>query len=176
MLIYFEGAALWAGLAALALWLAWLWRRGRRWGYLALAGLFGLYLLAVIGMVYFPLYLPPPGEAESLAPFRPSMNLRLFSWGGCFVTRLCVIQAAQNVLLTIPFGAGISLLARLRRGAWLWLAPLVGLALEGGQLALSLLLRSPLRVADVNDMLLNALGVWIGLGLVWAGRRLSGRG
>jgi len=176
MLVYFSGAALWLGLAALAGWLIWLRRRGRGWGRLFLSALFGLYLLVVIGMVYFPLYLPAPGEAGSLAAFRPNMNLRPFSWGGCFVTRLCVRQAVQNVLLTIPFGVGVSLLARLRRGAWLWLPPLVGLALEGGQLALSLLLRSPLRVTDVNDVLLNALGVWIGLGLVWVVRRLGRRG
>ena len=65
----------------------------------------------------------------------------------------------------MPFGFGISFLARLKPKDFLWLAILVGLVFEGTQLVISFIFRSGFRAVDINDVILNAAGVWLGYGL-----------
>jgi glycopeptide antibiotics resistance protein len=82
----------------------------------------------------------------------------------CWPPYICVREILGNILLTVPFGFGIRFIARLKARDFLWLAPAVGLAIEGIQLGLSLALRSAFRAVDINDVLLNALGVGLGYG------------
>jgi glycopeptide antibiotics resistance protein len=70
----------------------------------------------------------------------------------------------QNILLTIPLGFGIGYFRKpgfLK--IWLW-ALGTGIALEGIQLLTKLVFVS-YRVVDINDAIMNALGVLIGYGL-----------
>jgi glycopeptide antibiotics resistance protein len=84
----------------------------------------------------------------------------------------------NNILLTIPLGFGLNFLCRLRMKDILCISA-VGLGIELLQLALTLLLRYPYRVVDINDVWLNAMGVLIGYGLfqafAWSYRQISQR-
>ena len=79
-----------------------------------------------------------------------------------------VRQLAGNVLVFAPFGILLPLaapnLGRLRRVLLARLA--LSLAIELGQLAVSLVLGYSYRVADVDDVILNVTGVLLGYGLL----------
>lgn len=134
--------------------------RGRRPAYLLCAALFGLYLLAVVNIVFFPIFIT---EGE---PWRRlSVNLVPFRVADDFMRGVALRQMAQNALLTVPFGFGVWFVARrLRWQAALWLGPAVGITLEGLQLLGSLVLGYAYRTVDITDFLMNTLGVWLGYG------------
>lgn len=158
-----------------------LWRRKRSLPYLFCFVIFGIYLLFAIERVFFPIRtLETYGEATQ-AWFAPSINLIPFNFDFSFIPHIVLMQIFQNVLLTVPFGFGISFLVPVRARDMLWFAPVLGLGIEIIQLGISLLLRYPYRIIDINDVLLNALGVWLGYGIfrifarlyVWAARRFA---
>jgi glycopeptide antibiotics resistance protein len=64
--------------------------------------------------------------------------------------------------LTVPFGFGAGLIFRMPAKRIPWLAAAAGLSLETAQLAISLLIGAVYRGIDINDVMLNALGVLIG--------------
>ena len=163
MLLDFTGGMFLAGLALLLLILVLLRLRGRSWAGLFFTALFGLYLLVVVKTAIFPIHIPTAGQTGP-EPFVPNINLVPF-YSACWPGRMCLREMIGNVLLTLPFGFLLPFVARFRARHILWLGPLVGLALEGTQLALSLALRSSFRAVDINDVLLNTLGVWLGYGL-----------
>jgi glycopeptide antibiotics resistance protein len=139
------------------------------WAYRLGLAVFGLYLLLVAAVIISP---PTPilnygGQRDSVAEILARINLRPFDFGNLFLLSSTVIlhQLIGNVLLTLPFGFGLPWLIRLRGRSIIWLGPAVGLALEGAQLVENLFLGASLRGVDINDVLLNALGVWIGYGL-----------
>ncbi len=163
MLLDFNGGIFLAAFVILLLILVLLRRHGRSWASLFFAGLFGLYLLVVIKAAVFPIHIPAAGQTGS-EPFVPNVNLVPF-YSACWPGRMCLREMIGNVLLTLPFGFLLPFALRFRARHILWLGPLVGLTLEGTQLALSLALRSSFRAVDINDVLLNTLGVWLGYGL-----------
>ncbi|MDO9302332.1 MAG: VanZ family protein, partial [Anaerolineales bacterium] len=70
----------------------------------------------------------------------------------------------ENILLTIPFGFGISFIARINPKKIAWLALSVGLSFEIVQLVTVLIVRVSFRAVDINDVILNATGVLFGYG------------
>jgi len=70
-----------------------------------------------------------------------------------------------NIILTMPFGFGLSFVVPIKAKAIFGIAVGVGFGIEAIQLIISLLLGYPYRVIDVNDALLNACGVLLGFGL-----------
>lgn len=74
--------------------------------------------------------------------------------------------------MTIPFGLGMNLFYLVRARRVLWLALGVGLAFEGIEL-LILLFTPSYHAVDINDVLLNALGVLFGYGLFRAAERIT---
>jgi glycopeptide antibiotics resistance protein len=70
-----------------------------------------------------------------------------------------------NILLTLPFGFGINFLTRMNVKKIISVSIFLGLGLEIAQLLLSLALRYPYRVVDINDAIINAFGVLLGYGL-----------
>jgi glycopeptide antibiotics resistance protein len=169
--------------------------RGRRrgWLYLSALGLFGIYLLAVVNLVVFPIVLPqhwPAYKTWSELAFTLSrmVNLIPFNYGNMFSDlaagrispNIIFWEITGNILLTVPFGLGISLFYPVRgERRILWLALAAGLALEGAQLLILLFVGPSRHSVDINDVLLNALGVGIGYGLfraaVWASRQVMGK-
>lgn len=171
-----------AGLALLGILLLLLQRRGRRPAYIFCFSVFWLYLLLVASLTAFPIPLSlGQGEGQSIGHILSRVNLIPFSFGGLFMLSPRVIfdNLAGNVLLTLPFGFGISFIARPQAKNIPWMAVGVGLAIETTQLMVSLFIGGAYRGVDVNDLLLNALGVLVGYvlfrGFVWLYRTVAGQ-
>jgi glycopeptide antibiotics resistance protein len=157
------------GLVLLAALLIVRWRKKRNVWYLVCFGLFGAYLLLVVGATLFPL--PPPNNTVDILSWRTvaftlsHVNLIPFYYGTNVTSNFLFPEIVQNILMTLPFGFGVSFVARLKPRNLLWLGPVVGLAIELAQLMISFGVGGPYRSVDINDVLLNAIGVWIGYGL-----------
>jgi glycopeptide antibiotics resistance protein len=171
------------GLAILAALLIVRWRQKCNAWYLVCFYLFGVYLLLVVGVTLFPLPFPNNNVDISIwqtVVFTLShVNLIPFYYGPHATPNFLIPEIIQNVLLTVPFGFGVSFVARLKARNFIWLGLAVGLAIEFIQLLFSFGVGGSYRSVDINDLLLNALGVWIGYGLfrifAWLVQR-SGRG
>lgn len=82
-------------------------------------------------------------------------------------------ELGGNILLTVPLGFGIPLLTRLKTRQLPWLALAAGLSPELAQLILCLLVGGNYHSVDINDILLNAIGVLLGYGLFLGAAWLS---
>ncbi|MBZ0294933.1 MAG: VanZ family protein [Anaerolineae bacterium] len=143
-----------------------LWRRKYSASYLICFLAFSIYLLFALDKVFFPLHISG-GYADAMRaqPFINSINLIPFYFGPFGTLRSAFSTLLLNVVLTIPFGFGVSFVARVRARDVLWLAPGLGFGIEIAQLVISLLLGYAYRVIDINDVLMNMLGVLIGYGI-----------
>ncbi|MDH5505973.1 MAG: VanZ family protein [Anaerolineae bacterium] len=148
------------------------WRRKRSPAYLVCLSLFGLYILAVLSVAIFPIAITGAfaDSARAEGNFMSLVNLTPFYFGASSVSGRILaerISAAiiQNIILTIPFGFGASFVIPVRRRDVRWLVIAGGLGIEATQLMISLGLGYAYRVIDVNDVILNALGVLVGYGL-----------
>lgn len=154
-------------LAVLAANLYLLWRQGRGWPYLVCFAVFGVYLIALLSVVIFPFTIPDTSHGVFPNMLMPSFNLIPFYFGPCYSAGMCVRGILQNVVLTFPFGFGLSFLMRVRpKQIWGW-ALAVGVGLELAQLLVSIIFKSPFRIVDINDLILNAAGVLFGYGIFW---------
>ena len=138
---------------------------------------FATYLVVLVGLLFTPFPLPPWTRlpAESLDGYRPWpfpwVNIVPFETiSGAFRYGLDWQPGrvlVGNVLAFAPFGVFLPLLWP----RWRSLVSVVAaglrfsLALEAAQLGLSLLIGAPYRVADVDDVIINVLGVALGYGL-----------
>lgn len=149
--------------------LPWLGLRGRRhrlpraqlFGQLALA----TYVAVLIGLTFFPIRVPPwPGPGEgmidlNLRPLRtigPALEL------GPGSTQFRLL--AGNILAFVPLGLLLPVV-RPRRPSLAGTAAIVlaaTLAVEGGQLLVSVLIGGAYRSSDVDDVLLNLVGGLLG--------------
>lgn len=132
--------------------------------------------------MFFPIPLPENGQyftADNIHQLASRINLAPFdySWMLKYEIPLSYIawEVVGNILLTIPFGLGMSALARVRGWRLVGLVLLTGLTLELIQLVLIWMVGSYTHTVDINDVILNDLGVLIGAGLYWAAWRLFGR-
>lgn len=163
-----EAFILLIGLPALTVTLLLL-RRRRTVAQLFLLGAFELYLILLIAATLLPIDLSPDYRAimQRDTTFAERMNLIPFyfgPFGSLWRSRYMLIS---NILLTVPFGLGIGFVARVRPRDLRWLPWAVGFGIEGAQLALGLAQGFPYRVIDINDTIMNALGVAVGYGLFW---------
>lgn len=143
-----------------------LWRRKHNLSYLICFAIFSFYLALAADKVFFPIAISGT-YADTMrlqAPFSAFINLAPFNFNFSLseMPDLVILQIVQNILLTIPFGFGVSFVVRLKPKDFLWLVPAVGLGTELLQLIIGLILRYPYRTIDINDAILNALGVLIG--------------
>ena len=163
MMVYFDLYDFLIGVGLLCVLLPVIWWRKSKFSYLLFFALFWVYILVLVQAVIFPFVINTAGSAAS---FFPSINLIPFYFGGCFnMPAQCTAGIVDNILLTIPFGFGINFLARVRPRNIFWLALGVGLGCEISQLCISILFRSGFRAIDINDVILNAAGVWMGYAL-----------
>lgn len=165
MLITFEEIALPLGLSGLAVLLVIFRHRKRGWLCGLGFALFWLYLVALVGLTLFPI--PVISERQTVSHILSRVNLIPFNFGGLFDLHPNVIrrELGGNILLTVPFGLGIPFLFRIRVRSISWLAVKVGLAIETAQLLVSIAIGGAYRGVDINDVLLNAVGVLIGYGI-----------
>ena len=136
---------------------------------LLFCAIFGVYLIYAAEILFFPLHISGGlADAQRSQPFLRDIYLNPFDFGpfGSFSAALPTL--ALNILLTVPFGFGIRFVVPVRTRQIRWIAPAVGLAAEGTQLAVSLLIGYVYRQIDIKDFLMNALGVVIGYTLFLA--------
>jgi len=163
MFIDFDKNALLIGLGILCILLPLVWWQKRNLSYLLFFSVFWVYLLAVVDVVIFPIAV---GVGNSNTAFRANINLIPFYFGGCStLINFCAINIIGNTVLTIPFGFGINFLAKIKPKNSFWLAIIVGFVFEFSQLVISLAFKSRSHVVDVNDVILNGLGVLLGYAL-----------
>jgi len=160
----FAAAALIIGLIVIG------WRT-RNLSYVVCCAVFGVYLLKVIDLTLFPMFIAPRSdEPWYWEQFWRNINLIPFYFGSDAAAypelmSLAIQGAILNIVLTIPFGFGLRFIVPVSTKRIFWTGLLVGLGIEAAQLIMGLLLRLNYRQIDVNDVIMNALGVWIGYGL-----------
>lgn len=159
------------GISILFIVLIILWRRKRTWPYLFFCAVFGFYLLILMGLTLFPIPIlslrRELGERPPMWQILARVNLVPFAYRVRYPgqLRLIVREMITNVVMTIPFGFGIIFIVPSWAKKMLWLAFLPGLVIEAAQLGFVWIFGVSYRVADINDVLLNTLGVWIGYGI-----------
>jgi len=170
MLLEFDLSAWIIGLSGLCPLLLIVHRRGKI--YLFVLSIFWIYLLVLISLTLFPIPLQsgnPSATLQQRIQFMQhvhALNLIPFNFDTCWeFPRSCTNNLLGNILLTLPFGFGINFLFYPRLRDYLWMAIAIGLAIEGMQFTLNLATASAYRTVDINDVLLNSLGTWIGYGL-----------
>ncbi len=162
MLIYFGPTGFLIGFLLLGILLPILWKRKHSLSHLLFFSVFWVYLLFVIRVAVFPMVI----NLEPANAGLPSINLIPFHIEYCArELRACVIEVGGNILLTVPFGFGINFLLESKPRQILWLGLALGFGFEFLQWAVSLVGRSGFRSVDINDLLLNAIGVWVGYAL-----------
>lgn len=136
----------------------------RSFYYILCVSIFCVYLLYVTQQVFFPLEIN--GDyAEYMrreVPFMSFVNFVPFYFGPFATLQSSFQTIILNIILTIPFGFGINFIVNVKGKNFLWIAPAVGFSLEIAQLIISLLLRYPYRLIDINDVIMNTVGVLIG--------------
>ena len=135
--------------------------RKRGYSYIFFCSIFAIYLLFVIEEVFFPIHVGGGFDGEAV-DISANLNFIPFYFGRFGTLQSSLMTLILNVVLTIPFGFGISFIAPIKPKTILWLAPLVGLITEGGQLLIMFFQPYSLRIVDINDVLMNALGVIVG--------------
>jgi glycopeptide antibiotics resistance protein len=132
--------------------------------------LFGFYIIAAAGTIFFPISIPLNWPAnlswkETLQSLR-SVNLSplyfLDFTRHPFSLMWLLRDFGLNAILTIPFGVGLGFFHRPKWLKLLFWAVLTGLTLEGIQLLVKLVLGTFYHTVDINDVILNTLGVIIG--------------
>lgn len=160
------------------------WRKTHSFSYLLCIFIFGVYLLFAADVVFFPLDVSA-SRRDMLRDLQLErlINLIPFNFDFSFVPQIVVQQIFLNILLTVPFGFGMNFVAHVPARRVIWVALMLALGIEVTQFILSGILRISMltRTADINDVLLNGLGVLIGYGIfrifaslyLWLTRRLN---
>lgn len=128
--------------------------------YLFFFFVFHIYLLYVLKYTIFPIPLDMGELFISETRFFDNVNFILFantSFESLFETQILL-----NILLSIPFGFGISFIMNLNNKTIIKLALLFGVIIESMQFIISLYLGWTYRVIDINDIFFNFLGVIFG--------------
>jgi glycopeptide antibiotics resistance protein len=132
--------------------------------------LFGFYIIEAINLLFFPISIPDnwPANLTQNETLRALQNVNLSPFyflsfsNRSFSLRWVFVDFGLNALLTIPFGFGVSYFHRpgfLKLCLW---AICTGITTEGIQLLVKLGFGTYYHVVDINDAILNALGVLIG--------------
>lgn len=80
-------------------------------------------------------------------------------------SQISIKPSILNVLLTMPFGFGVSFIIKVDNKKVIWLGFLLGLLLESLQLIGALLSGFTFRYVDINDVIFNFVGVVLGYGI-----------
>jgi glycopeptide antibiotics resistance protein len=124
--------------------------------------IYSVYLVGVAHFALLPLEYVPNAQQE----FGPIDLGRLVEVRPFFISGGVAMPASQawlNVLLTAPFGFGLPFVLNVRGRHILLIGVLFSLGIEGMQLlADALYLALPTWSVDINDVILNSLGVFAG--------------
>jgi glycopeptide antibiotics resistance protein len=149
----------------------WLATRQRSLAWRGLAILLTAYLAFAASLAFFPM--PVAGNAWDTGLCAPHCNLRPLATIAAQLDDLrrpgIARQLYGNVLLLAPLGIALPVLvAWLRPARRFAVAGLIlGASVEAAQLALILLVGVPFRTLDIDDALLNTLGLFGGYAAWW---------
>jgi glycopeptide antibiotics resistance protein len=142
-----------------------LWRQKRSSSYLFCFSVFGVYLLFALKEAFFPIQINGAYvDAMKQVPFMSNVNLIPLYFGPFPDVRRILPGIYLNILLTMPFGYGLRFITKFKVRNFPWIAMGIGLGIETAQLIISLILRYPYRVIDINDVLFNLFGAVLGYG------------
>lgn len=138
--------------------------RGYSYRYQIFLTCFWIYGTILLDLISFPIYLSGPivEQRRALGPI-VRFNLNPF-FVGSWVNNYTLLIIVLNLLVTVPLGFSLPCLISISRKQMLTFALCVGPLFEMIQLG-GVLLGFADRVIDVQDMLLNSLGVLLGYGL-----------
>lgn len=143
-----------------------IWQLGRR-GYpaprLLAVALFFVYVTGVAAVTIFPIRIDPE-YIEAMrreATFASMVNLVPFR--GMLDGNLATRQAIANTMLGVPLGFLLPFLMLRADRVVLGVGVVLVMAIEAVQLVINLLYGFAYRIVDINDVILNSLGVAIGL-------------
>ncbi|MBS4539383.1 VanZ family protein [Clostridium sp. D2Q-11] len=130
--------------------------------YLIFFSIFFIYLIGVLKYTIFPIPLDPfMREVMSReTTFLNGVNLIPFNFKS--MEYLLHNQILLNIILSIPFGFGISYITKISKKKLLSYGIFFGVIIELTQLIISLILGYTYRYIDINDVILNFVGVIIG--------------
>lgn len=142
--------------------LAAVWLRTRNLWHLFFAAIFGVYLLFAIAVTFFPMW-QTTQTATSIKAMLRNYNIQLvpFYYPYSEIPDFIWRRIFENILLTVPFGFGISFVVRIKPRDFLWLVPAVGFGIGLTQFLIMVLIWMT-RVITIDDIILNSLGVLIG--------------
>ena len=123
----------------------------------------GSYMVILIFCIWFPMYIRPGGarfghELIQAVPFFTVIK----SLSSCNIANIGR-EIFANILMTVPYGVMVPFLFRSKK-RWKYVLNMFGLplAIEFSQFLWCISLNSHYRTADIDDVLLNALGILIG--------------
>ena len=124
--------------------------------------LLGTYMLFLIFFVWFPMYIKPGLRFEYVLVQPVPFFTIIKSLSSGSITNIGR-EICANILMTVPYGMMIPFLFRSKE-KWKYILNMFGmpLAIEISQLLWCIVLDSHYRMADIDDVLLNALGIFIG--------------
>ena len=131
-----------------------------------LISLFIVYMTVVVSITIFPLIIDPelmPINDRSiiLVPFSTITNLleNATLW-------TIVLQIIGNIIMTIPYGIFIPFMVKRKRWYnYLVYTLIFSLAIELTQLIICISTNSFYRTVDIDDVILNSIGIIIGYGI-----------
>lgn len=130
--------------------------------YLLFFSVFFIYLLFVLKYTIFPI----PIDTRLLEEIRNGsafvLNFNMIPFNFDTYSYFLHSQVLYNILLSIPFGFGISYISTMKKKRILMYGIVFGLIIESLQLIISLLLKYNYRVIDINDVIFNFIGIITG--------------
>lgn len=133
---------------------------------IVLTSIFICYLTAVVMITIFPI---PLEKIEYFGNktwynYIPFNSIKEVLANG--LTKTAFLQIVGNILLSVPFGAYVIAVMKNKRW-WKLLIFALGFTvlIESTQLVIDLLIGNMYRNVDIDDIILNALGAYIGYGI-----------
>ena len=146
-------------------------KRGYGLFHLLFVSVFWVYILLVLKVTIFPIPIARgiSDESEMFPLILPLINFTPFYFGRFLTLDKIFFLLVQNIILTIPFGFGINFIVRASLKKPIWLAIVFGFGLELLQFLVALLSSffsiGTGHIIDINDAILNVVGVLLGYGL-----------
>ena len=131
-----------------------------------LISLFILYITAVASITLFPIVVDEPmpftDQTIKLVPFT-TISEMLFTNSD---SKTVFLQIDGNIIMCIPFGMAIPFMIKHKKWFYYFLIALAfPMVIELTQLLISVSINNYYRTIDIDDVILNFLGIMIGYGI-----------
>lgn len=133
--------------------------------YLLFLTIFYIYIMGVINVTQFPIIIHDDGSASSMRE-AIAANVYLMPFpDGLSVNYLLSAPVVLNIVMTVPFGFGLSFIMTTNWRKIIIAGLLIGLTIEFLQFLVLIINRFHLRLVMMDDVMFNFIGVIIGYAL-----------